>query len=143
MKHVQFIGFHPAPPGYEVPNLHAIPARDWSGADLAASVDAIVAKAGYGTVSEAMASGRPLIYPPRVGFAEHRALDRALRLWGGGVPASSRAFAELRLGPLLDRAFTLKPGPTPFATDGANRVAARLTDACRGLAGIAGPDGGR
>ena len=59
---------------------------DWTGADLAASADAIVAKAGYGTACEAMVAGTPLIYPPRTGFAEHRALDRAFRAWGGGLP---------------------------------------------------------
>ena len=65
-----------------------------------------MAKAGYGTVCEAMVAGTPMIYPPRTGFAEHRVLDRALRAWGGGVPASARDFAELR----LERSST---GPSP------------------------------
>ena len=129
MKGVHFIGFHPTPGSPE--NFHLVPAADWSGADLAASTDAIVAKAGYGTVSESMASRTPLVYPPRVGFAEHRSLDRCLRLWGGGLPASSRAFAELRLESLLKKAFSLSPGPPPFPADGAARVAERLTSACR------------
>ena len=78
-------------------NLHVVPSADWPGGDLIASSDAIVAKAGYGTVCEAMASGTPMIYPPRTGFAEFRSLDRALRAWGGGVPVSSRDFFTLRL----------------------------------------------
>ena len=86
------MGFHPAPVG-PMPNMHVVPALDWTGADLAASADAMVAKAGYGTACEAMVAGTPMIYPPRAGFAEHRALDRALRSWGGGVPASARALA--------------------------------------------------
>jgi hypothetical protein len=126
---VHFVGFHPAPVG-PITNLHVIPAEEWTGADLAASVDAVVAKAGYGTVCEAMVSGTPMIYPPRTGFAEHRALDRALRAWGGGVPASLREFAGLRLGRLLDRAFSLRPGPPPFPADGAGRVAERLAQTC-------------
>ena len=89
------------------PNLHVVPPDEWTGADLAASADAIVAKAGYGTACEAMVAGTPMIYPPRTGFAEHRALDRALRAWGGGVPLSARAFAELRLEPLA------RPGLRP------------------------------
>jgi hypothetical protein len=130
---VHFVGFHPAPVGL-VPNLHVVSADSWNGADLAASADAIVAKAGYGTVCEAMAVGTPLIYPPRTGFAEHRALDRALRSWGGGLPASSREFSEFRLGPLLSRAFSLHPGPPPFPIDGAARIAARVVETCRSRA---------
>ncbi|WP_406695102.1 hypothetical protein V5E97_29095 [Singulisphaera sp. Ch08] len=127
---IHFVGFHEAPVG-PLANLHAIAATEWTGADLAASADAIVAKAGYGTTCEAMVSGTPMIYPPRTGFAEHRALDRALRSWGGGVPASARAFAEFRLDSHLEKALALKPGPPPFPADGAGRVAERLTQTCR------------
>jgi len=128
-KGVHFVGFHPAEVG-PIPNLHVVPADGWAGADLAASADAIVAKAGYGTACEAMAARVPIIYPPRTGFAEHRALDSALRSWGGGLPASARAFAEMKIGRLLDRAFAMKPGPPPFPADGAARVAERLTQTC-------------
>ncbi len=131
MKGVHFIGFHAAP-GLSLPNLHVAPPTEWTGADLAASADVIVAKAGYGTACEAMSAGTPMIYPPRVGFAEHRALDRALRTWGGGVPASSRQFGELRLESLLKKALQRKPGPPPFALDGAEKVARRLVKVCRG-----------
>jgi len=126
---VHFVGFHPAPGGL-VPNLHVVSPDDWTGADLAASADAVVAKAGYGTACEAMVAGTPMIYPPRTGFAEHRALDRALRSWGGGLPASAREFSEFRIGHLLTRAFDMKPGPAPFPADGAARVAERLTQSC-------------
>lgn len=129
LEGVHFVGFHPAPIG-PLPNLHLVPPDQWTGTDLAASTDAIVAKAGYGTACEAMTAGTPMIYPPRTGFAEYRALDRSLRAWGGGLPCSARAFAELRLGPLLARAFALRPGPPPFPADGAARVAERLAHIC-------------
>ena len=128
-KGFHFVGFHPASSG-PMANLHVVPALDWTGADLAASTDAMVAKAGYGTVCEAMVAGTPLIYPPRAGFAEHRALDRALRAWGGGVPVSARDFVELRIERPLERALALEPGPPPFPSDGAARVADRLTQTC-------------
>ncbi len=128
-KGVHFVGFHQAPSG-RLPNLHIVPAEEWTGADLAASADAVVAKAGYGTVCEAMVAGTPMIYPPRTGFAEYRALDRALRAWGGGLPASAREFAELRIERQLEKAFALKPGPPPFPADGAARIAERLTRTC-------------
>ncbi len=125
---VHFVGFHPAPTG-PLANLHVVPPTEWTGADLAASADAIVAKAGYGTACEAMVARTPFIYPPRVGFAEHRALDRALRAWGGGIPATTREFADLDLGRLLDRAFALRPGPPPYPADGAAKVARHLLEA--------------
>ena len=123
---VHFVGFHPAPGGQVVPNLHVVPAEGWTGADLAASADAIVAKAGYGTVCEAMAAQTPFIYPPRTGFAEHQALDEALTAWGAGVPISADDFNALRVETALERAFALRPGPPPFPVDGAARVAAYL-----------------
>ncbi|MBV8233129.1 MAG: hypothetical protein JO355_02455 [Planctomycetaceae bacterium] len=126
---LHFVGFHPASIG-PLENLHVVEVSDWTGAELTASVDVVVAKAGYGTSCEAMVAGTPMIYPPRTGFAEHRALDRALRAWGGGVPATAREFAELRLERLLDRALALKPGPPPFPADGAARAAERLTQTC-------------
>lgn len=132
-KGVHFVSFHPAPVG-PLDNLHLVSPHEWTGADLAASVDAIVAKAGYGTVCEAMVAGTPMIYPPRTGFSEHRVLDRALRAWGGGIPLLARAFTELRLEVPLARAFALKPGPPPFPADGAARVAERLAQTCRPVA---------
>ncbi len=130
-RNVHFVGFHPVAEKFgPLANLHVVPPHDWTGADLAASTDAIVAKAGYGTACEAMVAGTPMIYPPRSGFAEHRVLDRALRAWGGGLPTNARDFAAMKIERLLDRAFSLKPGPPPFPADGAARVAERLTQTC-------------
>ncbi len=127
---VHFVGFHSAPSG-PMANLHVINPTEWTGADLAASSDAMVAKAGYGTACEAMVARVPFIYPPRTGFAEHRVLDKALRNWGGGIPISSRDFAALRLEKHLKKAFGLRPGPPPFPSDGASRVANHLLEVIR------------
>jgi hypothetical protein len=127
---IQFVGFHPPPPGVgALPNVHAVDPTRWTGADLMASTDAAVAKAGYGTAAEAMAARAPLIYPPRTGFAEHRALDEALRAWGGGIALSARRFAALELDDALERAFAGRPAPPPFPADGAERVARHLVGA--------------
>jgi len=124
---VHFVGFHPAPEGVgPLTNLHVIPAAEWTGADLAASSDVVVAKAGYGTVCEAMVARVPFIYPPRTGFAEHEALETALNAWGGGIEVPPDDFHAFRLDDALDRAFALRPGPAPFASDGASRVAQHL-----------------
>jgi hypothetical protein len=127
---IHFVGYDPAPEGGPR-NLHVIPSAEWPGGDLIASTDAVVAKAGYSTACEAMASGTPMIYPPRRGFAEFRSLDRALRSWAGGVPVSSRDFQGFRLERALERALATKPGPPPYPADGAARIAAILEQICR------------
>ncbi len=104
-------------------NWHVVDLVRWPPRDLAASVDVMVAKAGYGTVSDAMTHRTPLVFPPRFGFCEHRALAAGLRQWGGGVPVSTREFKELRLRRALDSAASLRPGPAPYPTDGAQRCA--------------------
>ncbi len=129
---IHFVGFHAPPESIVKPsNLHLVSGDAWNGADLSASVDVIVAKAGYGTVCEAMSAGTPMIYPPRTGFIEYSVLAWALNAWGGGVPASRRAFDRLRIERMLDRAFQIEPGPPPFRKDGASRIATHLTAICR------------
>ncbi len=127
---IHFVAYDPAP-GSGPSNLHVIPSPDWPGGDLIASADAVVAKAGYSTACEAMASGTPMIYPPRRGFAEFRSLDQALRSWPGGFPVSSRAFQGFRFEEVLDRALSIDRGPPPFPPDGADRIAQHLAAVCR------------
>ena len=86
---VHFVGYYPPPVG-PLKNVHVVPSADWPGSDLIASTDALVAKAGYGTACEAMARGTPMVYPPRRGFSEFRALDRSLRA-GAAASRSPRA----------------------------------------------------
>jgi hypothetical protein len=129
-NNVHFVSYYAAPAGNPA-NFHVVPSPDWPGGDLIASSDAIVAKAGYGTVCEAMARGTPMIYPPRTGFAEFRSLDRALRTWGGGVPVSSRDFRALKLDRALERALSINPGPAHLPADGAGQIANYLSKLCR------------
>ena len=63
-KGIHFVGYHAAPVG-PLRNLHLLSPSEWHGSDLIASTDVLVAKAGYGTVCEAMAGSTPIIYPPR------------------------------------------------------------------------------
>jgi hypothetical protein len=127
---IHFVAYHAAR-GEDLTNYHVVPSPDWPGGDLIASCDVVLAKAGYGTVCEAMARRTPMIYPPRRGFAEFRALDRALRAWGGAVPISSRDFRALNLDRALRRALAMEPGPPPFPSDGASRIARHLTSVCQ------------
>lgn len=132
---IHFVGFHSAPTGQPAPeNLHVVDARNWTGGELAASCDAIVAKAGYGTCCDALVSRAPLIYPPRRGFAEFVALDRAMRQWGGGIKIPSEEFNAFRIGPALDQAFRHQPDESPYPIDGAERINRCLSAICQGAA---------
>jgi UDP:flavonoid glycosyltransferase YjiC (YdhE family) len=129
---IHFIGFHPPPESAgKVDNLHVAPPDLWTGADLAATCDVAVAKAGYGTVCEVMAAGVPFVYPPRTGFAEHQALETALAAFGGGVRVSPEDFNAFHLETALEAAFALQPGLCPYSIDGAALVANHLSEIIR------------
>jgi L-arabinokinase len=100
-------------------------------ADVAASVDAVVSKAGYGTVTECIANSVPLVYLPRTGFAEHDALVSGMNRWGGGIEIAETAFHAGDWASALNTALTVRPDPNAFSTSGAEVIAERLTEMCR------------
>lgn len=57
----------------------------WNFPDVLRSCDAVLAKPGYGVVTEAMANQIPLIYYPRTEFPEYSILSAALKAWNGSV----------------------------------------------------------
>ena len=119
---VVFIGLHP--PGMEMPGrFFTVDPHEYCGADLLKACDAAIAKAGYGTVVEAMAVGTPVIYPPRESFIEFPALDNALRGWPGGFPVTDHEFQSLMFHEVLLKALAAKIEPPPLPLDGAARVA--------------------
>jgi L-arabinokinase len=120
-----------APPPEPVANVRAFDARRWRYADVAASVDAVVSKAGYGTLSECIANSAPLIYLPRHGFAEHEALVLGMRGWGGGVEIPEADFFSGDWGAALEAARRARPDPAAYATDGADVIARRLVEFCQ------------
>lgn len=106
-------------------NVVTLPRSEWPFADVAASVDVVVSKPGYGTISECVANSVPFVYIPRENFAEYPALHEGMNRWGGGVVISTGDFARGEWGTSLDRALAAKPDPTVYAVDGAE-VAARI-----------------
>lgn len=119
-----------APP-IALPNVVTLDHAAWPYANTMASMDAVLAKTGYGTVTECIANGVPMIYPPRKGFIEHEALVAGMAQWGGGVPISEADFKAGRWGAFLDAALGAQPDSTVFATNGADRVAQKLLEFCR------------
>ncbi len=97
-------------------------------ADVAASVDAVISKAGYGTVTECIANSVPLIYLPRHGFAEHDALVSGMDEWGGGIEISETEFHAGEWAAALQSARNAAPDPRVYQTDGDRVIAERLTE---------------
>lgn len=98
--------------------------------DTMASVDAVVAKTGYGTVTECIANGIPLIYPPREGFIEHEALTAGMARWGGGVGLTETEFMEADWSEALASARSAQMDPAAFPTNGAAVIAEKIVRLC-------------
>lgn len=80
------------PPPVPVANLSVVAQTAFRHADVVASVNLVVSKAGYGLVGECLSAPTPLLYCPRADFAEHAALHAALSAWPGGLCIPSDAF---------------------------------------------------
>lgn len=79
-----------------------------SHSDATASADAVVGKLGYSLCAECVATGRPLLFPPRPDFAEAEALEKAMVEYGLGVPLTDDSFRALDWADGLKRAAELK-----------------------------------
>jgi len=90
-------------------NYHLISKNRWYYPDLIASADCVVAKPGYGVVSECMINQTPLVYLPRENFAEYQALEEGLEAWGAGVRLSAEEFTNLDWTEALERASNISP----------------------------------
>jgi L-arabinokinase len=95
-------------------------------------VDALLSKPGYGTLTECIANGTPLVYVPRRGFREQEALIAGMTQWGGGIPIDETAFLAGQWGPALEQALAIQPDASVVPVDGAGRIAERLMQFCRG-----------
>ena len=109
-------------------NVRAFDPSVWRYADVAASVDAVVSKAGYGTVTECIANSVPLVYLPRFGFAEHEALVLGMKHWGGGIEISEAAFHAGDWRDALEAAQAAQPNSDVFAVNGAEVIAHKLKE---------------
>lgn len=76
-------------------NVYVFDKRDIGYQHVAASVDVVLSKLGYGIYSSCLLNGVPLVYLPRFDFAEYAALAAAVEQWGGGVQLSQEQFRGL------------------------------------------------
>jgi hypothetical protein len=90
--------------------------------DALASADALLVKPGYGLITEAVFSGKPLLYAPRAGWPENEAQIAWLHQRGRGEAVSEDV---LGAGAFLRAAERLLSPPLtlPVCPDGAGEVA--------------------
>lgn len=122
---VLFVSFQPMPGPIERLN-----SAHWDFHDVLASSDAVVCKAGYGTVAACMAAGVPLVTYPRPEFSEYKVLRRGLIDWGGGIVVPRREIVTGRWeGPIM-ACLTLRP--RRLEASGAAAAARAIEAACEG-----------
>lgn len=115
----------------EHPNAYTIESTGMDFIDLLASADALLGKCGYGTVTECVVNGTPLLFVPRADWPE----ERWLRAWllahhaGVAVPAE-----RLDDGELLDALAQCRATPVrSVAAQGAAQAAAHLDAVLTGV----------
>lgn len=112
-------------PGARPRNLVTLEQGRFSHPDVVASVDAVVAKAGYGMVGECMCNGKPMLYTGRDHFAEFDVLDQALAEWGGAIKIPQKDFKMGHWGDALESLLAIKPVMADRC-DGGKEVAAGI-----------------
>ena len=109
--------------------VHVVPEALMEHADLAASVDAVVAKPGYGVCGECIASATPLLYLPRPDFYEMEAVTEVMDRWGGGLCMPEDDFKSLNWRPWLERVLARKLHPEKVPGNGGPVIAAVIVRA--------------
>ena len=94
--------------------------------DLVAMADDVLGKVGYGTVSECLAARTPLVYVPRLNFAEERDIVSLLTANGAGVEMARETFVCGRWADALEAAVALRPHVVRVDASGARTVGAML-----------------
>lgn len=99
---------------------------------LLASVDLIMTKPGYGTIVEAVALERPVVYVRRYNFADEQTLVDYLHRHGRGVELSQNDFLHGHWEKALHRVLglptpTTAPPPPTGATEAAALLASHLS----------------
>ncbi len=100
-KDWHFIGLHQltgSPSNFTLINKELFTMQEFT-----ASVDIVISKLGYGTVTESLASGTPLLYTPRDGFSEFPVLEKFIEPYGHISRIEEHKFNSLQLEPELSK----------------------------------------
>lgn len=112
------------------PNWSRAPADAYT-PDLVAAADCVLGKIGYGTASESLAYGVPLVFVRRDHFNEEPFLRKLLELHECSVEMARRDFFAGHWQPYLERAVALRPR-YERATDGGVAAAEAIVRVARG-----------
>jgi hypothetical protein len=116
-----YLSFHPLPAP-----VHQISSDRWPFHDVLASVDAMLAKPGYGVVASALAHGVRLVHHSREEFAEYPALLRALTEANNVQVISLEDLETGNWAGSVEKALS-RPTPIPQEASGA-KVTATIID---------------
>ncbi len=116
-------------PARPVEGLVVLPADDLPHEDIVASADVVLAKPGYGILTECMSNGTPLVTTSREDFAEYHALESAMRRWGGAVIVPADVLLRGEWSGAIARAERLRPEPD--RSDGAGACVRAILECAR------------
>ncbi|MDD5675068.1 MAG: hypothetical protein PHC61_12945 [Chitinivibrionales bacterium] len=100
-------------------NYHVLADGPFSYQDIVASVDLMIAKAGYGVCMDCFLHGLPLLYVGRDDFAEYPALAAELDKWGHGYRLAPGDFTALAWHEALTAVLRRPKPELAFANDAA------------------------
>lgn len=107
----------------------------WSFCDLAASVDLMVTKAGYGTVCETLAAGTRLLFVERPDWPENTAMRDFALAHGTAAAIAPQTLAAGDFGTILDKLLG-QPRGAPVAPSGIAEAQAILQPLLARQAGV-------
>lgn len=130
LRRYRFLFDGPVPPGYS--RIHSAATLPFSVQTLLASVDVIVTKPGYGTITEAVALQQPVVYVRRYNFADEPPLVGYLHHYGRGIELSLDDFTQGHWEPALQQALAAPPPSlSPPPPTGAAEAAEVIARSCR------------
>jgi hypothetical protein len=115
-------------------NYHVVDKKSFRYQDLSASVDCVIAKLGYGVYAESLLHGVPLVFFPRVDFAEYPVLERSILDHGSGIRLEREHFCAVQWEQALDRV-RANPRPRRYPNTGAKLCARRIEQYVRRCGG--------
>jgi L-arabinokinase len=117
-----------APPGFDGEWVTVRRPSPVAHEDLMNACDAVIGKAGFSTIAEAMAHRTRFLYLPRSNFPEVPILEEGLLAWGGAQPMSRADFEAGRWRPDLDAIFAAEKPPEVAPCNGAELIARSLLE---------------
>jgi len=114
---IRYLVAEPAPVAH--PRLRAIPRRAMRFADLVASVDAVVSKAGFGIVSDCIVNRKPLVAVRRADFPESAYLEAQAPQFIPCAFIDEEDFFRGRIAPAVREVTAAVPPSRPAEVGGA------------------------